>query len=477
MPFLRQACVLFVAIVVGTVVVADWNGRDTHAREISVGAGGVYHKLAGKLSGVLETGIDPILIDKFAVEEHEHDAHLSIEQNIAVLKVTVIERNGYLLFSADRSLDDFRVIPLQPIEWVGWALFCKADFSAFNHNLGVSGWGVAGIGEQEFRVNHFPHISWHVENAMPCFVALRVGNPVVGSSNGNVVKMDESTFANQKGAFQGLIGSFEGAPLERGDDDQQQGKNPERLIEFSFEPSTKLHGPLFYWGGWCLIVLGVSGWGVGFCFNGRSSLAFVGWFGGLLLVCAGEHYVHNSHATDRRSENVVVHSVVVAELKFRDVKGEVLGADFVIGADDPALEDRPESLDGIGVDRADHILLVAMVHHEMRPFLRQYPVRVVVIGREKANLLGHDLLNEALQHFGTGASDHAGHDIAFALDGSNDRDFAGTGPAGSATALVRMPVLGLAANVGFIDLDDTRELVGMLDQSGTDAMAHIPSGL
>ena len=47
--------------------------------------------------------------------------------------------------------------------------------------------------------------------------------------------------------------------------------------------------------------------------------------------------------TDRRSEDVRILPIVVAELKLRDVQRHIFGADFVEAADNPALEDRPKT--------------------------------------------------------------------------------------------------------------------------------------
>jgi len=73
-----------------------------------------------------------------------------------------------------------------------------------------------------------------------------------------------------------------------------------------------------------------------------------------------------SNSLYRLAEDVRVLSVVVAELKLRDVQRQVLGADLVEGADHAALEDRPEALDGVGVDRADDIFALAVVDDRMR---------------------------------------------------------------------------------------------------------------
>jgi hypothetical protein len=51
------------------------------------------------------------------------------------------------------------------------------------------------------------------------------------------------------------------------------------------------------------------------------------------------------------------------------IEREVLGADLVECADDAALEDRPEALDRVGVDRADDILAARVRDDVMRIIL------------------------------------------------------------------------------------------------------------
>src|SRR5258708_33060090 len=69
---------------------------------------------------------------------------------------------------------------------------------------------------------------------------------------------------------------------------------------------------------------------------------------------------------NRRSENVRVPSIIVAEFEFRNIERHVFGADFVEASDDPALEDRPEALNRVGVDCADDVLPDAVINRAMR---------------------------------------------------------------------------------------------------------------
>jgi hypothetical protein len=76
--------------------------------------------------------------------------------------------------------------------------------------------------------------------------------------------------------------------------------------------------------------------------------------------------VRVSAACYRRSENVDVLAVVVAELKFRDVQRQILLADLVIGTDNAALEDAPEALNRVRVNRADDVFALRVFDDLMR---------------------------------------------------------------------------------------------------------------
>ena len=76
--------------------------------------------------------------------------------------------------------------------------------------------------------------------------------------------------------------------------------------------------------------------------------------------------------------------------------------------------------------------------------------------------------------------DDARDDVALALDCADDRHLARADAASPAAlaALVLVPVLGLAADEGLVNLDDAHELAEILvGEAGADAMAHVPSGV
>jgi hypothetical protein len=63
----------------------------------------------------------------------------------------------------------------------------------------------------------------------------------------------------------------------------------------------------------------------------------------------------------RRFENVRILPVVIAELELGNIERHIFPAHFVERADHAALENRPEALDGLGVNCANDILTSRMV--------------------------------------------------------------------------------------------------------------------
>jgi hypothetical protein len=72
---------------------------------------------------------------------------------------------------------------------------------------------------------------------------------------------------------------------------------------------------------------------------------------------------------DCGAEYVGVFPVVIPKLKFSDVQMQIFLAGLVIGSNDAALQDRPEALDGLSMDRADDVLAPMMVNRLERIFV------------------------------------------------------------------------------------------------------------
>ena len=78
--------------------------------------------------------------------------------------------------------------------------------------------------------------------------------------------------------------------------------------------------------------------------------------------------MYRSTSPYRRSENVSIRAVIISELELRDIQREILFADFVESADHAALNQRPETFDGVGVDRADNVFVLGVIDGLVRIF-------------------------------------------------------------------------------------------------------------
>jgi hypothetical protein len=179
-----------------------------------------------------------------------------------------------------------------------------------------------------------------------------------------------------------------------------------------------------------------------------------------------------SRALNRCSENVAVEAIIIPELELRNVEWHVFGAYLVERADDPALEDRPKALNRLGVDSADNVLMLGVVNCGVRIGLIEALVANPLIGAEQANLFRYSLVDERDQGRGADVIDDAGDDVALAADSASNNRFSGSGRTGLAVALVPMPVLRLATDEGFVDLDNAAELGFGFDEGSADFMAH-----
>jgi len=71
---------------------------------------------------------------------------------------------------------------------------------------------------------------------------------------------------------------------------------------------------------------------------------------------------------------------------------------LVEGANDPALNDRPETFDRVGVDCADDVFLGSVVDSRVRiTLLAETVTSNPLIGAEQANLVRNSFANERFQ--------------------------------------------------------------------------------
>jgi hypothetical protein len=290
-----------------------------------------------------------------------------------------------------------------------------------------------------------------------------------------------------KCSIESLIGFYESLPLPKGDEadgDCCHGSNQAvyrfEKLDYAAKPPREPEryglGPIQhtaqFWIGFCIAICGgmLAFAGIG----GESLILFlVGC--GVLAIGA---YV-NSTSADRRSENVRILPIVVAELEFRNVQRHVLGAHLVERAHYSALEDRPEAFDCLSVDRTYDVLSFGMVDHGMRVFLVEFSVAEPLIGAEQAYFVRDSFADEFTERISADVLNNAGDHIALALNHTDDRRFSGTNAARSATfaALVFVLVLRQFTNESFVNLDNAAKLVNVLHQCDANFVTHAPSGL
>jgi hypothetical protein len=92
----------------------------------------------------------------------------------------------------------------------------------------------------------------------------------------------------------------------------------------------------------------------------------------------------NSAPSDCRSEDIHIAAVIIAELEFRNIQWQILFADLVESAHDAALNERPEALDRLSMDRTNDVLTITVADGGVREFVAELAVRTVVVGAEQA---------------------------------------------------------------------------------------------
>ena len=90
----------------------------------------------------------------------------------------------------------------------------------------------------------------------------------------------------------------------------------------------------------------------------------------------------------------------------------------MVGADDAALQERPERFDIVGVDVAAHPFVLRMVNALMRA--TEQLVGLILIGRDQRNSIARNLANEAGHGRRVQTADHFADHVALALNRADD---------------------------------------------------------
>jgi hypothetical protein len=207
----------------------------------------------------------------------------------------------------------------------------------------------------------------------------------------------------------------------------------------------------------------------------KPAFAFA-WFGIAIVAGAQGVILIRSALLNSCSENVVVISIVVSELKLSDVQMQIFLADLVVGSHDAALEDRPETFNRIGVNRTNDVLANGMIDGLMREAAIKPLIAGIGVSAEKAYAVRYGLPHEAFQRESVSVFDNASNNVAFSANCADDWRLSGIAAPARSAFLVPMPVFVAPADIGLIDLNDPAEFLNVLDHGGSDLVAHKPSG-
>src|SRR6185437_2542532 len=144
-------------------------------------------------------------------------------------------------------------------------------------------------------------------------------------------------------------------------------------------------------------------------------------------------------------------AVAVTEAKFVQVPLQMGFRNRVIGSDNAAFQDREKSFDGVGVNRTAHIFAVLVVDALAAKRTRGMASGMAFVGINQAaarNLLIDDGGEISAVH----SRNMIGANVAAAFHQREYRRFRNV-PAPTAPALMLVPVVCLAANIGFVDFN------------------------
>ena len=125
-----------------------------------------------------------------------------------------------------------------------------------------------------------------------------------------------------------------------------------------------------------------------------------------------------------RAEDVRIFPIVISERKLCDVQREILAADLVERAHDAALQERPETLNCVCMDRTDNVASGAVTDSGVREFLPELAIGRIVVGTKQTYFGRNCLANEFRDGRFVSAQDNARDYVALALHGADNRSLA-----------------------------------------------------
>jgi hypothetical protein len=181
-----------------------------------------------------------------------------------------------------------------------------------------------------------------------------------------------SNIAASQGIFEGVVSLFKSDPLKGSNDGKRNG-NQGSSEQTSYRPI--FSAALAAFGTFLFSLIGFKFVRKGLDSDDYSLLCFIGALASVvcaalclvyslinLLDCGSQiRRQHPLTAFNRRTENVIIKAVIIAELELSNVKMQVSFADIVECPHNSALKDAPEAFNRVGVHGTDHVLALVMV--------------------------------------------------------------------------------------------------------------------
>ena len=168
---------------------------------------------------------------------------------------------------------------------------------------------------------------------------------------------------------------------------------------------------------------------------------------------------------------------VVTELRLGDVQRQILLANFVEGSNDTALEDRPESFDGVGMNCADNVLTSRVIDDLVvgMGFIEE-AIPASIVADQQAIVVGDHFTDKLVHGIDVGPLNDTGNHAAIAFNSADHTDLTGPGASALAVTLALVSIFGLSAYPSLIHFDDALKDVHFILHGDADTMAHVPSG-
>src|SRR5208282_540418 len=134
-------------------------------------------------------------------------------------------------------------------------------------------------------------------------------------------------------------------------------------------------------------------------------------------------------------------AIIEPKFKLGNVGRKMFFADLVIAADDPALEQRPETLNRVGMDRADYVLAFGVSDDAMIEILAEEPIPGMFVGSDQPDVLCYRFADESVKGFRIGTWDDSRANTSATLDSTNDGNLSLGSFQGGLFPIPRMHVL------------------------------------